>query len=49
MYFTDELISAIKKDISDAQEALDKPEFQKIKSDNFFSSSSQATCCSASL
>ncbi|XP_060602100.1 riboflavin kinase-like [Ruditapes philippinarum] len=45
----DELISAIKKDISDAQEALDKPEFQKIKSDNFFSSSSQATCCSASL
>ncbi|WAR16274.1 RIFK-like protein [Mya arenaria] len=48
----DELISAINKDISDSEEALDKPENIKIKTDNFFAtksrntqSSSGATCC----
>ncbi|KAH3712983.1 riboflavin kinase-like [Dreissena polymorpha] len=39
----DELIAAIKKDISDAEGALEKPEHIKIRSDNFFAISTQKT------
>jgi len=44
----DELITAINKDISDAEEALDKPENLKVKGDNFFSGSEGASSCSGS-
>jgi hypothetical protein len=32
----DELITAIKKDITDAERLLDKPELEKFKNDEFF-------------
>lgn len=39
----EELIEAINKDIADAEAALDKPELQKLKEDNFFKSSTSAS------
>ena len=45
--FSDELITAIETDISDAENALDKPESLKIKADNFFAMSTRDTTTSA--
>lgn len=40
---SDELITAIKKDIEHAESELEKPESSKLKGDNFFAASSRDT------
>ena len=39
-FCTDDLISAIKSDIAEAELQLDKPEHIKLKEDNFFKETS---------